>query len=89
MDTVLLPAGRAANTLFFARPCLSVIPVPVELRHLRYFVTAAEELNISRASARLRVSQPAVSRQIHDLEEELGVALFKREKNAMCIGVTH
>jgi DNA-binding transcriptional LysR family regulator len=38
----------------------------VELRHLRYFVTAAEELNISRASARLRVSQPAVSRQIHE-----------------------
>ena len=50
----------------------------VELRHLRYFVTAAEELNISRASARLRISQPAVSRQIHDLEEELGVALFER-----------
>ena len=50
----------------------------VELRHLRYFVTAAEELNISRASARLRVSQPAVSRQIHDLEDELGVALFTR-----------
>lgn len=62
----------------FAPPCLSVIPARVELRHLRYFVTAAEELNISRASARLRVSQPAVSRQIHDLEDELGVALFTR-----------
>ncbi|MEO5802497.1 MAG: LysR substrate-binding domain-containing protein [Verrucomicrobiota bacterium] len=57
----------------------------MELRHLRYFVTAAEELNISRASARLRVSQPAVSRQIHDLEEELGVALFKREKNGLSL----
>ena len=55
----------------------------MELRHLRYFVMAAEELNISRASARLRVSQPAVSRQIHDLEDELGVAVFARENNGL------
>jgi DNA-binding transcriptional LysR family regulator len=55
----------------------------MELRHLRYFVTAAEELNISRASARLRVSQPAVSRQIHDLENELGVALFSRKPGGL------
>jgi len=51
---------------------------------LRYFIMAAEELNISRASARLNVSQPAVSRQIRDLEEELGIALFERER----IGLT-
>jgi DNA-binding transcriptional LysR family regulator len=50
----------------------------MELRHLRYFVTVAEELNISRASARLRISQPAVSRQLRDLEEELGVTLLHR-----------
>ncbi len=52
----------------------------MELRHLRYFVTVAGELNISRASARLRISQPAVSRQLRDLETELGVTLFRREK---------
>ena len=55
----------------------------MELRHLRYFVTVAEELNISRASARLRISQPAVSRQLRDLEEELGVELFCREKSGL------
>jgi len=55
----------------------------MELRHLRYFVTVAAELNISRASARLRISQPAVSRQLRDLEEELRVALFVREKHGL------
>ena len=55
----------------------------MELRHLRYFVTVAEELNVSRASARLRISQPAVSRQLRDLEEELGVQLFNRDKSKL------
>lgn len=55
----------------------------MELRHLRYFVMAAEESNISRAAARLRLSQPAVSRQLRDLEQELGIDLFRREKSGL------
>jgi DNA-binding transcriptional LysR family regulator len=55
----------------------------MELRHLRYFVAVAEEENVTRAAAKLRVAQPAVSRQIRDLEDELGVPLLERSAKAV------
>jgi len=55
----------------------------MELRHLRYFVGVAEEENVSRAALKLHVSQPALSRQIRDLEEELGFLLLERSAKSV------
>jgi len=55
----------------------------MELRHLRYFVAVAGEENVSRAALKLHVSQPALSRQIRDLEGELGFQLLERSAKSV------
>src|SRR5258708_12173188 len=55
------------------------------LRHLRYFLAVAEALNFTKASARLRVAQPALSRQMTDLEHEIGGDLMKRSPRGVTL----
>ena len=55
----------------------------MDLRHLRYFVAVAEEENVSRAALKLHVSQPGLSRQIRDLEDEIGFQLLERSAKSV------
>ena len=55
----------------------------MELRHLRYFLAVGEALSFTKAAARLRVAQPALSRQVQDLEDEIGVDLLRRSSRGV------
>src|SRR5882672_2936016 len=57
----------------------------MELRHLRYFVAVAEDLNFTKAAAKLHLAQPSLTRQIHNLEAEIGVRLLNRSKNQVTL----
>src|SRR5712671_6335041 len=66
-----------------APPCDCVILWPMELRHLRSFVAVADKLSFTKAAQKLRIAQPALSRQGRQLEEELGVKLLERNHHAV------
>ncbi|QIO05416.1 LysR substrate-binding domain-containing protein [Acinetobacter shaoyimingii] len=57
----------------------------MELRHLKYFISVAEELNFTRAAEKIFIAQPSLSQQIKDLEEELGAQLFLRKKRSLSL----
>ncbi|MFD1418669.1 LysR family transcriptional regulator [Companilactobacillus keshanensis] len=57
----------------------------MEIRVLRYFIAVAREENITRAAAKLNITQPTLSRQLKQLEEELGVKLFERNKHKVTL----
>lgn len=57
----------------------------MELRHLRYFVAVAEALSFTKAAQKLRLSQPSLTRQVRNLEDELGVRLLERAKSRVTL----
>src|SRR6476646_2777997 len=72
--------------MFLVSICrLGILELAVELRHLRYFVAVAEMENVSRAALKLHVSQPALSRQIRDLEDEIGFCLLERTAKSVSL----
>jgi len=74
LDEYAIPNG------YLGYPEVSFVPMEwLNYHHLRYFWTVAKEGNLARAAAKLHVSQPSVSEQIHLLEESLGEKLFRRE----------
>jgi len=58
---------------------------PMELRHLRYFIAVADELSFTKAAQKLRLAQPSLTRQVRNLEDEIGVRLLNRASNRITL----
>src|SRR5271156_4861109 len=58
---------------------------PMELRHLRYFIAVADELSFTKAAQKLRLAQPSLTRQVRNLEDEIGVRLLNRAHNRIAL----
>ena len=79
-------ARAVPNTAFLALRCLlGMMRATMELRHLRYYVAVADALNFTKAAASLRLAQPALSRQVQDLEDEIGVDLLTRSSRGVTL----
>lgn len=78
---------QIANAMFLVLLILLVIPTVsfVELRHLRYFAAVAAHGSFSRAANQLHLTQPALSRQVKNLEDEIGIALIVRGQNIISL----
>ena len=61
----------------------------MDTRVIKYFLTVAQVNNITKAAKQLHITQPTLSRQIMDLEKELGITLFDRTQRKMEIGRAH
>ena len=57
----------------------------VEFRHLKYIAAVAEEGNITRAANRLHIAQPSLSKQIKDIEDEIGFSIFTRTRDGVSV----
>jgi DNA-binding transcriptional LysR family regulator len=88
MPKVLIVEKRGSGILTIIQTATTRAYYPksaMELRHLRYFLAVGEASNLSKAAAQLRVAQPALSRQVKDLEEEIGVDLLRRSPRGVTL----
>jgi len=82
---MMISSGYCLNKLVAVSGESSTVVTNMELRHLRYFVAVAEALNFTKAAHRLHLAQPSLTRQIHNLEEEIGVRLLNRTKSHVAL----
>src|SRR5882762_11147916 len=84
---LFIRSRQVANAVFLVLLILWVMPIVgfMELRHLRYFAAVAAHGSFSRAANQLHLTQPALSRQVKSLEEEIGIALIVRGQNAISL----
>jgi DNA-binding MarR family transcriptional regulator len=68
-----------------AMPFRHKLTSALELRHLRYFLAVGEASSFTKAAAQLRVAQPALSRRVQDLEDEIGVDLLRRSPRGVTL----